>query len=148
MKLFAPLLIALLTAALLGGCGTSSGEGTTGGEATAPETTAPQSPGEAGSRQPPPNAGASGAPTGARARVCDTYAVDAEGLRVTGLSCKQGRQVMFGWQRAEGCLLIDGASRGACSVRSYRCLATKAARGISVSCSQPGRSIAFVAKRG
>jgi hypothetical protein len=148
MKLAAPLLIAVLAAALVAGCGSSSDEGTQGSEATAPETTAPQPLGEAGTRQPPSSASADEAPAGASARPCDTYAIDAEGLRVTGLSCKQGRQLMFAWQRAEGCVLIGDASRGACSVRSYRCLATKTARGVSVSCAQPGRSLAFLAKRG
>lgn len=136
MKLAAPLLIAVLAVALLGGCGSSSEE--TEGSETAPS--AQNSEGREAQGSP--------APTGASAEACDTYAVDAEGLRVTGLSCKQGRQVMLGWQRAEGCGLIAGASRGACSVSSYRCLATKAGRGISVSCSQPGRSVAFLAKRG
>jgi hypothetical protein len=121
MKLAAPLLIAALAAALLAGCGSSSEEET--------QRTA-------------------NAPAGASVDACDTYAVDAEGLRVTGLSCKEGRQVMLGWQRTEDCGLIGGASRGACSVRSYRCLATRADRGISVSCARPGRSVAFVAKRG
>jgi hypothetical protein len=123
MRLAAPLLNIALAATLLAGCGSSDEEGTQGESATE-------------------------APAGASANACDSYAVDAEGLRVTGLSCKQGRQVMFGWQRAEGCGLIGGASRGACSVRSYRCLATRTDRGISVSCAQPGRSVAFVAKRG
>lgn len=136
MKLAAPLLIALLAAALLGGCGSSS-EQSDGSETAAP------TPSKEGREAPD-----STAPAGARAEACDTYAVDAESLRVTGLSCKQGRQVMFGWQRAEGCVLIGGASRGACSVGSYRCLATRAGRGIGVSCSGPGRSVAFLVKRG
>jgi hypothetical protein len=122
----APLAIVLLAAALLAGCGSSSEETTQGA----------------------PRAGASTAPAGASARSCDTYAVDAEGLRVTGVSCGEGRQVMLGWQRAEGCGLIDGASRGSCAVHSYRCLSTRTARAVSVSCARPGRSIAFRAERG
>lgn len=125
MRLAAPLLIFALAAALSAGCGSSVEEGTPSERTQGTE-----------------------APAGASAAACDSYAVDAEGLRVTGLSCEQGRQVMFGWQRAEGCGLIGDASRGACSVRSYRCLATRTGRGISVSCAQPGRSVAFVAKRG
>lgn len=141
MKLAAPFLVLALAAGLVAGCGGSSDEGTQGAE-----TTAPSRGGE--SRPAPPRASGSEAPAGATARACDTYAVDAQGLRVTGLSCKQGRQVMFGWQRAEGCGLIGSASRGACTVRSYRCLATRTDRGVSVSCAQPGRSIAFTAQRG
>jgi hypothetical protein len=139
MRIAAPFLLAVLAAALLAGCG-SSDEGTRDSEATAPSRS-----GE--SRQPPPRP-SDEAPAGAAARACETFAADAEGLRVTGLSCEQGRQLMFGWQRAEGCGLINGASRGACSVRSYRCLATRTDSGVNVSCSQPGRSVAFVAKRG
>lgn len=124
MKIAAPLLIAALASALLVGCG-SSDEGTTGTEESV-----------------------STVPPGARAKSCETLAVDAEALRVAGLSCAEGRQVMLGWQRAEGCGLINGASRGACAVRSYRCLATRTDRGTSVSCSRPGRSVAFRAERG
>lgn len=133
MKLAAPLAILALAAALLGGCGSSADESAQTGTAPAAEQ---------------PRAGGSEAPLGTSAKRCDTHAVDAEGLRVTAVSCGEGRRVMFGWQRAEGCGLIDGASRGSCAVRSYRCLTTKTDRGLVVSCARPGRSIAFIAQRG
>jgi hypothetical protein len=133
MKLAVPLAILALAAALLAGCGSSSDESTR--TDTGPVAT-------------PPPASGSEAPLGAAAKSCDTHAVDAEGLRVTAVSCGEGRRVMFGWQRAEGCGLIDGASRGSCAVRSYRCLTTKTDRGLAVSCARPGHSIAFIAKRG
>ena len=120
------LLVASLLALALAGCGSSSDDSTSSTE----------------------KAGASKAPAGASARSCGTHAVDAEGLRVTGVSCGEGRGVMFGWQRSESCGLIGGGSRGACSVRSYRCLAARTERGVSVSCARPGRSVAFRAQRG
>jgi hypothetical protein len=140
MRLAAPLAIAAVAAALLAGCGSSDGD--------SDGTQAPARDGYGGpERGTPPRASGAEAPAGASARGCDTHAVDAQTLRVTGVSCGAGREVMFGWQRAEGCGLIGTASRGSCSVRSYRCLATRTDRGVSVSCAQPGRSIAFVAQR-
>jgi hypothetical protein len=133
MRLISALAIVALAAALMAGCSSSSDEGT--------QT-------DAGPAAQSPRASGAEAPVGAAAKSCDTHAVDAEALRVTAVSCGEGRRVMFGWQQAEGCGLIDGASRGSCPVRSYRCLATKADRGISVSCARPGHSIAFIAKRG
>lgn len=133
MRLALPLAIVALAAAMMVGCGSSSDEGTQ--TSTGPEAQAPRASGAE-------------APVGAAAKRCDTHAVDAKALRVTAVSCGEGRQVMFGWQQAESCGLIDGASRGSCAVRSYRCLATKTDRGISVSCARPGHSIAFIAKRG
>jgi hypothetical protein len=127
MKLAATLAIASLAATLAVGCGSSSPDEST---------------------RSIEKAGASRAPTGAPAQSCDTQAVDAEELRVTVASCGEGRRVMFGWQRSEDCGLIGGASRGSCSVRSYRCLAARTDRGVSVSCARPGRSVAFRAKRG
>jgi hypothetical protein len=129
-----PILAALAALAVIAfaGCGSDDEDGTTQGTTTdAPAQTS----------------GAPSAPAGASAQTCDTYAVDAEALRVTGVSCGEGRKTMFGWQRAESCETGNDASRGACSVGSYRCLATKVDRGVAVSCARTGRSIAFVAKR-
>ncbi len=127
----------VIAAALLAGCGGSSST-----DSTATTTGVIQYEAE-----PVPDASGPGAPAGAAARSCETEAVDAEALRATGLACERARQVMFGWQRDGGCALPAGASRGACGVRSYRCLATATARGTAVSCSRPGESLAFVAVR-
>ncbi|HET8955041.1 MAG TPA: hypothetical protein VFN18_05225 [Solirubrobacterales bacterium] len=42
------------------------------------------------------------------------------------------------------CRRPSGASRWGCSIPSYRCQAVVTDRGWSVSCSRPGRSVAFV----
>lgn len=90
----------------------------------------------------------SGAPIGASARSCDAYSTDAGALRATGISCGQARQVMYGWQREPSCATPAGASRSSCLTRSYRCQATRTDRGLAVSCSRKGQSIAFIARRG
>ncbi|HEX6782480.1 MAG TPA: hypothetical protein VF125_10685 [Solirubrobacterales bacterium] len=46
-----------------------------------------------------------------------------------------------------GCRRPPGASRWGCSIPSYRCQAVVTDRGWSVSCSRPGRSVAFVLRR-
>ncbi|MFN8162583.1 MAG: hypothetical protein U0R26_01905 [Solirubrobacterales bacterium] len=129
MRLAIPIAIVALAAALLAGCGGSSG-GSSGSESTAP-----------------PKASGSRAPVGASARHCDTGAVDAKALRATGLSCGEARRLMFGWQRSSSCALPPATSRASCTRRSYLCLSTRTARGVAVSCSRPGRSIAFLARR-
>jgi hypothetical protein len=42
------------------------------------------------------------------------------------------------------CRRPPGASRWGCSIPSYRCQAVVTDRGWSVSCSRPGRAVAFV----
>jgi hypothetical protein len=118
-RLAAPLVVVALAAVLAAGCGGSS-----------PETT-----------------GTSSAPIGATARSCPIQATEADALRATGVSCDQARQVMYGWRQKGSCSSPPGASRVSCTTRSYRCLGARTDRGTAVSCSRPGRSIAFVAKR-
>lgn len=129
-RLAASLLPVALAAALAVGCGGSSGGGSTAGETN-----------------PSPTRGST-APIGAAAKSCDSHATDAEALRATGISCDQARQVMDGWQREVSCAPSAGASRGSCLARSYRCQATRTDRGLAVSCSRAGQSIAFIARRG
>jgi hypothetical protein len=57
------------------------------------------------------------------------------------------RQVKADWERSPGCKRPRGASRWGCSVGSYRCQAVVVGRGWSVSCSKPGKSIAFIVRR-
>jgi hypothetical protein len=45
------------------------------------------------------------------------------------------------------CRRPKGASRWGCSIESYRCQGVVTDRGWSVSCSRPGRSVAFVLRR-
>lgn len=52
------------------------------------------------------------------------------------------------WERKPACKRPPGASRWGCSVGSYRCQAVVTDRGWSVDCAKPGRSIAFIGRRG
>jgi len=120
-------LAAVIAATLVAGCGSSSEQ-----ESTRIETA--------------PREDSSGGPIGAAAKSCETDAVDAVDLRATGISCARARQVMYGWQQKSSCSTPAGASRVACSSRSYRCTGTRTDRGTAVSCSRPGRSVAFVVR--
>jgi hypothetical protein len=120
--------LVLLAAAPLAGCGGSSSPGRSGSEAA-------------------PRQGGLAAPEGARARTCPGTAGDAEAIRVTAMSCRQGGRLAAAWSRRGGCAPPSGGSRGACTVASYRCLATAADRGLSVGCAKPGRSLAFTVPR-
>jgi hypothetical protein len=131
-RLATSLAIVALATALGAGCGGSSSTdstATTGGEV---EYEAEPAPG-------------TGGPAGAAAKRCESEAAGAESLRATGVPCGRARQLMFAWQRAGAC--DDGASRGGCTVRSFRCVATEADRGTAVSCSREGVSIAFLVTR-
>lgn len=130
MRLAIPTALALLAAALLAGCGAGEDSGTTSGEGGA-ATDAPASP---------------GAPPGAEAVLCRPHTSDADELRATGVGCPRARELMFRWQGSERCAPPPGISRSGCTISSYRCQATVADRGISVSCSRPGRSVAFLAQ--
>jgi hypothetical protein len=129
LRLAAPLALLTLAAVLLAGCGDSSTE--TGSSRTETMT------------QVAPNR----APVGASAKSCDAYSTDAEFLRATGIPCDQARQVMSGWRHERSCSLPRGASRNSCLTRSYRCLGTRTDRGVAVSCSRQGQSIAFTARQ-
>jgi hypothetical protein len=141
MRLAIPIAIVALAAALLSGCGgsSSSKEGTR--VLTSRLQTRLQPPGKGAQANSP------AAPVGASARSCDNGAVDANGLRAVGVSCGRARQVMFGWRRDRSCARPSGASRTSCSTGSYRCLGARTDRGVAVSCSRPGESVAFVARR-
>ena len=129
MRLAVPITI-VLAAALLGGCGGSSQSNSTdtGSGAT-------------------PQGGAATAPAGASAQSCDAGVAETESLRATGISCGEAKAVLLAWQRKSGCAGSQGISHIACTVRSYRCIATRTDRGLSVSCARPGRSVAFTSRR-
>ncbi len=128
-RLAIPILAAAAAAALLGGCGgSSSGGSTSGGSATSPSQGAT-------------------APAGASARACPIDASGIEALRAAGVSCGEAQRLASGWRRSASCAPAAGASRSACTVRSYRCLAASTARGYTVGCSRPGRSVAFIVRR-
>jgi hypothetical protein len=128
MRLAVPIAIVVLAAALAGGCGGSGSESESNGTGT---TAAPQG---------------GAAPAGASAQSCGDFA-GAEAVRATGVSCAAARPVVVAWTRDDGCVGSQGISHVACTVRSYRCIATRTERGLSVSCAGPGRSLAFTSKR-
>jgi hypothetical protein len=128
MRLAAPIAIALLAAALAAGCGGSSDQGSRSGGSTGAPTT-------------------STGPAGASAQSCPIEANRTEVLRATGVSCGKAQRLVAAWERSESCAPPAGASRSACDVGGYRCLSAATDRGFGISCSRPGRSIAFIAKR-
>jgi len=125
------LLLTVLCAAAIGGCGSSGGDS-----------------GEAGGGEPTARATTPEAPPGASARACDGAAAGVEQVRVTGVGCDAGRGVVAAWAAAGACSSPPGESRYSCSVGGYRCLGAATARGIAVSCSRPGSSVSFLAGRG
>jgi hypothetical protein len=130
MRLAVPIATLALAAALLGGCGGSSPSNSTDtGSGAAPQ------------------GGAATAPAGASAQSCGAGVAETEALRATGISCAEAKAVLLAWQRDDRCAGSQGISHIACTVRSYRCIATRTDRGLAVSCARPGGSIAFISKR-
>lgn len=140
MPLRRPLLSALFAVAALAaaatGCGSAdggSGYGSRDSTEAAPTATAttPE------------------APPGASARACGGAVAGAEEVRVTGVGCDVGLRVVAAWLGKPSCSAPPGGSRFSCSVYSgYRCLGASTARGIAVSCAEPGASVSFIKNRG
>ncbi|HVY78351.1 MAG TPA: hypothetical protein VG898_07590 [Solirubrobacterales bacterium] len=110
------------------GCGSSADEGSTGVMS------------EGG-------AGAS-APAGSAVRTCRVAIAGIPTARASGVGCARARGVVSAWSGARRCAEPRGGSRVACSAGGLRCLGTATDRGLAVSCAGPGRSVAFLAKRG
>lgn len=127
--LAAPFVVAVLTAALLAGCG--------GGDDSGSEA----------STQAAPKAKGSTAPAGASAKECKGGAGAKVRLRATGVPCSAAIGLVKAWEQGKACPPVSGSSRSSCDVAGgYRCLSVVTDRGISVSCARSGRSIAFTAK--
>ncbi len=129
------LLLSLLGAALLAGCGSNGSSDSTAQSGS--ETTQAQE----------SDSGSASGPVGVRARSCkggDGYQL----LRVTGVDCATGARVASGWSGDSSCRPPNGQSRSTCAVGEYRCLAATVDRGLAVSCARPERAIAFIAARG
>jgi hypothetical protein len=94
----------------------------------------------------PKKATAPNAPAGSKVIACKESAADVEGLRATAVDCGTADRIMRRWEKHRSCALAEGASRGSCSLGSFRCQTVKADRGVAVSCARPGGDIAFVAK--
>jgi hypothetical protein len=89
------------------------------------------------------------APAGASARSCAGSLAGTSELRVTGVGCDVGREVVATWTKKSACAPAGDASRVSCSVHdAYRCLGAATGRGLAVSCARPGSSVAFIAMRG
>jgi hypothetical protein len=130
MRLAPPLAVLALAAGLLLGCGASGS----------------QESGKGGGAQ--PGAGTPTAPPGSSTRHCRAGEPGVVGLAASGTSCTEARHLMLGWVHSGACRPPAGTSRSGCPALSYRCLATATDRGWAVSCSKPGRSVAFTARRG
>lgn len=80
-------------------------------------------------------------------RSCKDTVAGTGQLRVTGIGCDAGRGVVAAWIGEPACSNPADTSRFSCPVEGYRCLGAATERGIAVSCSRSGSSIAFLAKR-
>jgi hypothetical protein len=129
MRLLAAFAVGALAmgASLFAGCGSA-------GESTSTGSTAPAQ-----------SSGGAAAP-GASTTPCVLSLGRVTGLRTTGVSCSKAQKVPLAWGRSAGCTSDPGASRSSCTVSGYRCLGTQTDRGLTVSCSQRGRTIAFTVK--
>lgn len=118
--------LALLIAALVGGCGSD---------------------GEDGTVTPTPTATTSTTPPGANAKSCKSDVAEVDNLRVTGSDCAAAQAVAAAWAQGSNCASPENASRFACTIRGYRCLTTATDQGTAVSCARSGRSVSFVSQR-
>jgi hypothetical protein len=116
------ILTAALVAILVSGCGSSGTESS--GEGSA-KTAAPQ---------------------GAAAPTCAGAPAGVKTLRVSGVDCATGRNIVAVWTAKNACSTPAGASRTSCTASGYRCLGITTERGLVVSCARPGHSISFVVK--
>lgn len=88
------------------------------------------------------------APAGGSAQSCAAAAGGVDQLRVTGVECEAGREIVAAWLREPSCTAPASASRTSCGIDEYRCLGTTTDSGLAVSCAAPDRSISFLALRG
>jgi len=87
------------------------------------------------------------APQGARAQRCDRGAGAGVEIRVTGVSCSVGRDLVADWHAESSCWSPPGASRTSCRLGRLTCLGANSGRGIAVTCAGLGRSVAFIGRR-
>jgi hypothetical protein len=78
---------------------------------------------------------------------CGGSGDETTGSAATDRAEAPARAVRAAFVREPSCKRPPGASRWGCSIDSYRCQAVVVDRGWSVSCSRPGRSVAFVLRR-
>jgi hypothetical protein len=78
---------------------------------------------------------------------CGDSGGETSGAPGTDRTEAPAREARAAFLEEPGCRRPPGASRWGCSIPSYRCQAVVTDRGWSVSCSRPGRSVAFVLRR-
>lgn len=126
-------------ALLAAGCG---GGGSGGSNTTAPPAGGGTNAGGKAKKATAPNA-----PAGSKVVACKAGSAEAKGLRATAVGCDTARATMLRWGQTDSCGLAADASRGSCSLGSFRCQAVKADRGVAVSCARPDGDVAFIATR-
>jgi hypothetical protein len=126
--------LVICAALLVAGCG--------GGSSGGSNTTAPPAAGGAPKKATAPNA-----PAGSKVVACKESTAEVQGLRATAVDCGTADRIMRRWEKHRSCALPEGASRGSCSLGSFRCQTVKAGDGATVSCARPGGDIAFVVKK-
>ena len=95
----------------------------------------------------PKKATAPNAPAGSKVVACKESAIGIDGLRAAAVDCGTADRIMRRWANHRSCALAEGASRGSCSLGSFRCQTVRADRGVAVSCARPGGDIAFIATK-
>lgn len=138
LSLAAGVALALVAGLVASGCGSSDGGGSTAG-------TARSGSGEGG---PGPAATAPGAPPGVDVALCGGSVAGAGRVRASGAGCAVARGVVASWSGKRACGRPASGSRVSCTVGGYRCLGAATERGLAVTCSRRGSSIAFLARRG
>ena len=132
MRLAALTSLLLCAALVVAGCG--------GGDSGGSNTTAPP----AASGGTTKKATAPNAPAGSEVVDCKEDAIAMQGLRATAVDCGTARQTMRRWENARSCAPAEGASRGSCALRGFRCQTVKAGDGATVSCARPGGDVSFI----
>jgi hypothetical protein len=133
VRLVALTAVLVCAALLAAGCG--------GGSSGGSNTTAPPAGGGAPKKATAPNA-----PAGSKVIACKGSAADVEGLRATAVDCGTADRIMRRWEKHRSCALPEGASRGSCSLGSFRCQTVRSGDGATVSCARPGGDITFVVR--
>jgi hypothetical protein len=126
----APVLAVLIATLLAAGCG---------GSGSSSSSTAP---GGAGESTAPKKATSPNAPAGSKVVACG----GSGQLRAAAVGCHTARTTMERWESSSSCALPEDASRNSCRVGGFRCQATNAGAGASVSCVGPKGDVAFIAR--
>ena len=132
------LTVVLVSAALLAGCGDDDfGEVTV--EPTPGEETTETIPREGAAP------GASEEDLRPKVQTCRSELVAKRVILAVNVDCGIARSVVVAWTEGETCAPTATSGRSSCTVEGFRCLATSADQGTSVSCTRERRSVGFLA---